>query len=127
MTDNESRIRLLEDAVKRAWRAIQNLLDRMTRAENRLMSLPGGGGSGGAGAGVFFCLPTTLGAATGTWPSLTPGSQSLTIYVAQGTTLSSLGTSTVYNWYPATPAASKVLLVLPDGAGNYVATAQSCV
>jgi hypothetical protein len=81
---------------------------------------------GSANGSVYFCLPTTLGGATGSWPSLTPASQSLTVYQVKGTSISSLGTFTVYNWYPAAPAASKVLLVLPDGAGSFVAVAQSC-
>ena len=81
----------------------------------------------GSAGGAYFCLPTTLGAATGSWPSLTPGSQAgLTVYQASGTSLTSLGTFTVYNWFPATPAASKVLMVFPDDDGNFVAGPQSC-
>lgn len=83
-------------------------------------------GTGGGGS-VFFCLPTTLSGASGSWPSPTPGSQTgLTIYQVSGTSITSVGTATVYNWYPATPAASKVLMVVPDGSGAFVAVAQSC-
>ena len=81
---------------------------------------------GSAAGAAYFCLPTSLAGASGSWPSLTPGSQSLTVYQVQGTTITSQGTFTVYNWYPAAAAASKVLQVTPDGAGNFVAVAQSC-
>lgn len=81
---------------------------------------------GSASGGGYFAMPTTLGPATGSWPSLTPGSQSLTVYQATGTTLSSTGTFTVYNWYLSTPVASKIIQVTPDGAGNFVLVAQSC-
>ena len=126
MTSDDSRIKLLEQSLKEMFRTTQSLLERMARAEERIMAIPGGGGGGGGTSGVFFCLPTTLGGATGSWPSLTPSSQNLTVYMVSGTTISSVGTFTVYNWYPAAPAASKVLLVLPDGSGNYVAVGQSC-
>lgn len=127
MQENEARIRILEDSLKRAWSAINNLIGRMIRAESRIQSIGSGGGGGTSGGGnPCYCLPTTLGGATGTWPALTPASESLTVYMVSGTTITSLGTFTVYNWFPATPAVSLVLLVLPDGAGNYVAVSQSC-
>lgn len=112
----EAWVRLLQDVIAQL-RAAQQLAQRAFGQYQPTGSLSGG---------VYFCLPTSLGGATGTWPSLTPASQSLTVYLAQGTSLTSQGTFTVYNWLPAAPAASKVLEVTPDGAGNFVAVTQSC-
>jgi hypothetical protein len=112
----ESWVRQLQDLIPQLRAAAQN-------ARNAYQQYTPTGAQSGA---VYFCLPTTLTGATGSWPSLTPTSQSLTVYQASGTSLTSLGTFTVYNWYPAAPAASKVCQVAPDGSGNFVVVAQSC-
>jgi hypothetical protein len=123
----EPRIYGAEQRIEYLLRQIQDLTDMVKAAQQLARSAfqqPGNLNS--SGSGVFFCLPTTLAGASGSWPSLTPSSQSLTVYQASGTSLTSMGTATVYNWYPASPAASKVCFVLPDGAGNYVVVDQSC-
>jgi hypothetical protein len=81
---------------------------------------------GASSGAVLFCNPSGLAGATGTWPSLTPGSISTTVYRASGSTLATIGTQTVYNWFPAAPASGKILEVFPDGAGDFVAGPQSC-
>ena len=126
MTNNELRILRLENALTGVNQRLDDLFQQVGKIAQNQWATQGMGGGGGAGGGVFFCLPTALGGATGTWPSLTPASQSLAIYQAQGTSFISLGTATVYNWLPAATVASKVCVVLPDGAGNYIVISQSC-
>lgn len=123
----ETRLSSLEQRFESWVRQLQDLIPQLRKAAQDARNAyqqyaPTGAQSGG----VYFCLPTALSGATGSWPSLTPSSQSLTVYQAAGTALTSLGTYTVYNWFPASPAASKVALVMPDGSGNFVVVDQSC-
>lgn len=79
--------------------------------------------------GDFYCLPTTLGGATGSWPTQTAATQTgLDIYQDQGgTTLVKVASSqTVQNWLPAVPAASKIAKVKPNGYGQWNLDNQSC-
>ena len=79
--------------------------------------------------GVFFCqTPSTSSwGATGSWPNLTAGSFTADVYQANGSKLALATTAaTIYNWFPSTPANSKIALVLPDGSGAYVVVSQSC-
>lgn len=81
----------------------------------------------GSVSGCYYCLPTTLGAATGSWPTLTAATQTLDIYQDQAGTLVKIASSQiVQNWYPAAPAASKVAKVTPTGYGSWDLEAQSC-
>jgi hypothetical protein len=126
MTNLEWRVLRLENDLTAIKRQLEDVYQQLGKlAQNQWV--PGTmGGGGGAATAIYFCLPTSLAGATGTWPSLTPATQSLTVYQVVSGSLSSIGTATVKNYFPAATAASKVLLVLPDGAGNFIATAQSC-
>jgi hypothetical protein len=126
MTSNEARIRRLEDQLRDVLQAITEIRAQLGKIAQDQFAGGGGYGGGGGGVGAYFCLPTSLGGASGTWPTLTPGSQSLTIYQVVSGALSSVGTATVYNFYPAATVASKVLQVEPNGDGSYSAVAQSC-
>jgi len=124
----ENRIYALEQRVEYILRLLQDLQQQVLAAQQNALGAyaqyqPAGGGGWG---GVFFCLPTTLGPASGSWPALTPGSQSLTVYQVSGSTITSTGTQTVYNWMPSAVQSNLVLMVLPDGSGAYVAANQSC-
>jgi hypothetical protein len=123
----EQRVYTLEQRVEYVLRYLQDLLDQIRAAAQNARNAyaqaqPGGTG----GSGVYFCLPTSLAGATGTWPSLTPGSQSLAVYQVNAGALVSVGTATVYNFYPAATSASLVLSVTPNGDGTFSAVAQSC-
>jgi hypothetical protein len=127
MTNLEFRTLRLENDLTQIKRQLEDIFQQLGKlAQNQWVPGMGGGGGGGT-TGAFFCLPTSLGGATGSWPSLTPASQSLTIYQVSSGSLSSIGTATVYNFYPSATVASKVLFVVPDGSGGYVAVSQSCV
>ncbi len=84
---------------------------------------------GGGTTGAFYCMSNSgAWGATGSWPSLTPGSITADVYQALGTDFDLVVSSaTIRNWFPASPANAKVLMVFPDGTGDYVAGPQSCV
>lgn len=80
-------------------------------------------------SGVYFCQTPSSGlaGATGTWPTLTAASFTADVYQTVGTAITKIASSaTIYNWFPATPATSKVTMVFPDGSGAYVVGPQSC-
>jgi hypothetical protein len=124
----ETRLYASEQRLEYLLRLVQDLQDQVKAAQQtarNAFSQPGQ--LGNSALGVYICFPTTMGGATGSFGALTPGSQSgLTVYQVSGTTQTSLGTFTVYNWLPASPVASKVAYCLPDGAGNFVLIDQSC-
>jgi hypothetical protein len=124
----EARISLLEQLIAKIERAIRDLTQRVSRLEqNQWNATSPNGGNGGSGANAFYALSSSGSwGATGTWPSLTPGSISATVYQMQGTMATSLGTYTIYNWFPASPVNSKVMFLAPDGNGNFVVVSQSC-
>lgn len=83
----------------------------------------------GGSSSHFWCqLSGTLAAATGTWPSITPGTLTAqTIYsAATGSLVAIAGTHTIYNWWPTSFSASKTTLLLPNGNGTYDLAEQAC-
>jgi hypothetical protein len=78
---------------------------------------------------IFFCKTPSSGSwgATGSFPSLTPGSFTADVYRAAAGSLSEAKAgATVYNYFPASPAVSKVVEVFSDGQGNFITGPQSC-
>jgi hypothetical protein len=126
----EKRIVACEDRLEYLIRYIQDLRQQIVAAAQAARTASASYGVGGAASsdGAYLCMAPSSGswAATGTWPALTPGSFTATVYSVQGSTITSVGSFTVYNWFPSTPANSKVCLVEPDGAGNFVTVTQSC-
>lgn len=127
MTNLEMRAFRLEQLATAAQKAIADLQAAVAQlAQAQTQGNPYNFGGGG-GAGSYCCLPTSLAGATGSWPSLTPGSQTLDVYVAQAGTLALFKSSaTVYNFYPAAAVASKVAQCALNGDGTFSITAQSC-
>lgn len=122
----EMRVKRLEDELRQAQQLIRDLQVDVGKLKQDQFGNGTPFGGGGGGSGAFYCLPTSLAGATGSWPSLTPGSQSLTVYQVVSGALLSLGSATVYNFYPSAAAASKVAKVSPVGDGTYALEAQSC-
>ncbi len=86
---------------------------------------------GGGGGGIAYAIaPTVISAATGTFPSETPGSvASQTIYALVGGAETALpGTSTVYNRMAAATVAisGKTIMVGANPDGTYSVITQSC-
>jgi hypothetical protein len=127
----ESRVKACEEGLEYLKRLIQDLIPQLRAANQQLRNAGGGfGGGGGGSQGVFLCIAPSSGSwgATGTWPALTPGSFTADVYQAMGTSLDLVVSgATINNWYPATPAVSKVIEVSQDGSGAYVTVAQSCI
>lgn len=86
------------------------------------------------GFGWAFCqLGSTLNAATGSWPSITPTSvNGVTLYRPSTNTngsqvLNSIQTNaTIYNWRSVTWNASKTTIVLLQGNGTWSILDQDC-
>lgn len=102
-----------------------------TRSENQPYSFVGDVRTprlGGASQILWCQLPSSLGPATGTWPSLTPTSVSgVTIYRSVNGALVALsGTWKVYNWYAATFATGKTTAVSACGDGTFQTVNQNC-
>ena len=125
----ETRIKAAEDAIEYLRRQIQDLIPQIRAALQQARTASSGFDGGGGGGGAFYCMAPSSGSwgATGTWPTLTPGTFTADVYQANGSTLAKIATAaTVNNWYPASPAVSKVIEVAQDGSGAYVTVAQSC-
>lgn len=73
-------------------------------------------------------LGSSLGPATGTWPSLTPTTQTgVNLYQPLGGSLVKIASSQkIYNWRNVTWAASKTTLVLVAGDGTWAVEDQDC-
>jgi hypothetical protein len=127
----ESRVLLIEQKVESLYRRVADLKATLDTVRQQLRSayqqLPFGGGS--SSSGDWYCLTPASGSWGATWSGSTPtspGSFSATVYSVSGTTPSSLGTQTVYNWFPASPATSKVIKLTMDAGGNFTTGPQSC-
>lgn len=76
-----------------------------------------------AGVATGYCqLGSSLGPATGIWPSITPTNRTgVSIYIGSNSTPTLLGTFTVYNYRNVTWAASKTtFLVLQGGVWHVI-------
>ncbi len=99
---------------------------------NQLQALQGGNQQpGGSSGGIAYAIaPTVISAATGTFPSETPGSvASQTIYALVGGEETALpGTYTVYNRMAAATVATsgKTIMVGANPDGSYSVISQSC-
>lgn len=72
-------------------------------------------------------LASSLGPATGTWPSISATTQGgVTVYVEAATGLASTGTATVVNRRNVTWATGKTTLVLPRSDGTWSIVDQDC-
>jgi hypothetical protein len=127
----EQRVQTCESRLEYLIRYLQDLRQQIVAAAQaaRTASSSYGGGGGSSTSGTFYCYAPGSGGpwgSTGTLPSATPGSFTATVYQTSGTTQTSIGSFTVYNWFPASPATSKMCYVVPDGAGSFVLPTQSC-
>lgn len=124
----ESRLRIVEQWVRDAAQRLADMLARIKRLEDRMASVPGSqGGGGGSGQTVFFANHLTLGAATGTWPSITPSSTTADVYGSLGGALSIVTTgATIYNYLPDPTDNTHRQVLGSNGDGTYSVISQSC-
>lgn len=127
----ESQLRTLALRVEYLYRLITALQAQLTNARQQLTAVwqtTSGGGSSSTGP-RYYCVAPSSGSWGATWTSgapVTPGSFTATVYQIAGSTITSMGSQTVNNWYPASPVVSLVIQVMPDGSGDYQVLAQSC-
>lgn len=116
-------------------RADVDAIRRIKGAVNRLESQPYRFGApvrtprlGGASQILWCQFGSSMGAASGTWPSIAPGSLSgVTIYrPVNGSLVPIAGTWKVYNWYPVTFSAGKTTAVSACGDGTFQVIEQAC-
>lgn len=83
---------------------------------------------GGASQILYCQFASTVGAATGTWPNLTPGSATgVTLYRSvNGALVAIPGTWTVYNYYKTAFNAAKTTEVSACGDGTFQTVNQDC-
>jgi len=130
MYENNSRLQYLESAVAELLRRLADVMRRLAAVEQQPWSGGGGGdGSGGSAESFYLAFPgSSVAGATWTAGAPTAGqSFSSHVYRVSGTgTVDDLGSLTCVNWLPAGLAASKAVIVFPDGKGNYATAGQSC-
>lgn len=129
MNDLAAQVRLVANSCGEILRKLIDLTARVVRLEQAKWASGTGSGGGGSSSGAYYCVAPSSGSWPASWSGgapVTPGSFTATVYWVSGTTVNNLGTQTVRNWFPASPAVSKVLQVYPDGSGGYVTGMQSC-
>ena len=131
MTNNEARIKRLEDMLRLDQQQIRDLQILTGTLQQNAFSQPlwGGGGGGGSQDG-YYCVTPSSSSWPGTWTAGTPvsaGTFTATVYSITGSSITNMGTQTINNWFPASPVVSKVVQVFPDGSGNYQTGPQSCL
>lgn len=133
MTNNEGRIVRLETLMRYVLDALRKLglradaLEQQARATNGISYNWGGGGGA---SGHYVCMTPSSGTfeATGTWPSLTPGSFTADVYKSDSGALVLVAEEAdVYCYYPASPANDKVVTLAACGDGSFGVLGESCV
>lgn len=127
----DSQLRPLESKVEYIYRTLQWLIPQIRGAQQTIrsgqaMGLPQSQSGGGS---VYVCAPSSSIAAASAAPGTgTPGGPvNTTIYQIQSGVYVSIGTANVYNaMLTATAGGGRVLIVIPNGDGSYLAVAQSC-
>ncbi len=126
LQDLEYRFELSRLAYQQLAAQVAGLASQLANQQLGQLQQPGGGGGGIA----YAIAPTVISAATGTFPSETPGSvASQTIYALVGGAETALpGTSTVYNRMAAATVAisGKTIMVGANPDGTYSVITQSC-
>lgn len=125
----QAQVQYVERAVAELLRKLSDLTARVLKLEQNPWNT-GAGGGGGVVSQAFYVAYPAAGVGGATWTSGVPTSGvSFTAPVWQVSFTGSatgLGNQTCLNWLPAPVAGGKAVIVMPDGAGNYVVTGQSC-
>ncbi len=87
-----------------------------------------GGGSGGGGIVYWARMPSTVAAATGSWPTLSPSTFTSDIYVDVAGTLTLVASSQTVRWFYKDSAASGSLIPVEptDNGTAWDAIGNSC-
>jgi len=105
------------------WSQVQALATKIAGLQQQA-----GSGQGGGGGVCFSMAGVVIAAATGSFPTLTPGSVTgQTVYSLIGGTPTAVSTNaTVYNQMQAATVVTKTIMLGMNPDGTYSAIAQSC-
>jgi len=130
MNHLEARLLVAEATIRAMGQQLSELAQRIAKLEQLpwLATQQPGGGSSSSGSG-YYCTTPSSGTWGATWSAGVPtaaGSFIATVYSTTGTSITSVGSKTVRNWFPATPVNSLVIQVFPDSSGAFQTGPQSC-
>lgn len=132
MINLEGRLVRVELLLRKLLRNIQSILGRLDTLE-QLSRLANGvaynWGGGGGGGQTYFAQTPSSGSwgATGTFPSMTPGSFTADVYRSTSGSLTLVASgATCYCYYPSSPGTSKIITLGSNGDATYSVLAESC-
>lgn len=108
------------------------LQSQLTESNQSLMKVwqdQGGGGGGGATV-AYWCKSDSsspFAGASGAWPTITPTTDTLDVYVDASGTLVLISAGATVRWFfKDACAADKLVGVVPNGDGSYDAIVEAC-
>ena len=123
----ETQVQLVITRVEYLFRWLQDLQNQLRAVQQGLQqAFQQSQGTAGGGTGVYFANNVGLGAASGTWPAITPAVGSYVVYQASAGALSSLGSQTVQNWFPDACDGTKRQALARNADGTFSVINQSC-
>ncbi len=130
MTDNSAiAVRRLEERVERLLLLLQDMQQSIGRLQQPAMfAVPSGGGPSGGGTLCWAHAPSTIAAATGSWPTLTPSTFTSDVYQDVAGTLTLVASSQTVRWFYKDSAASGSLIpvMAVDSGSHWDAIGNSC-
>ncbi len=130
MNHDNTALRELEQRYERLLLSIGDIQAAIGRLQQVANDLAGSQQKGGGGGGLYWAqAPSSIAAATGSWPTLTPTSFTSDIYCEVGGTLTlQAAAQTVYWFYKDIAAISSLIPVEPSagGGGAWDAIGNSC-
>ena len=127
-SDLSQRILRLETLVQALIGQVAQLTDLVGNLrQQQYQPSSGTSGGGGGGATIFFANNISLGAATGTWPAITPTSTTGDVYKISGGVLVLVQASaTILNGLPDPTDATKRHILGKNADDTYSIISQSC-
>jgi hypothetical protein len=127
---DQGRVLEIERRLNRVLRdlaALQAQIKEVSQALPRAWTNNGPSGDGGGGSLCWARTPSSVSAATGTWPSLTPSSFTADVYRRTGTDLALVKEdATIYWWYLDGADSGKLVPCVKNADGSYDAVVDSC-
>jgi hypothetical protein len=127
VTTLEGRVIKLEGLLAASQVALQKTLLRLDTLEQANRASAGASFGGGGGGGQIFLVKGTFSAASGSFPSITPTTQTLDVYSDMGGTLTRVYPSATVHWFFLDPSGTdKLIPVALNDDGSFVAINASC-
>lgn len=120
----------LERRLAELERRVGQIDQKTTQASQSVAQVWGqqtGGGGGGSQSAYWTMSPSGgMAASSGTFPTITPTTATLTVYQDVGGTLTAAGTAVCRWFYRDALAQYKLLALQPNGDGSFDILASSC-